>query len=227
MEKYRFNEKRHLHELFVDGQWKPLTGITTILSIVAKPALIQWSANQTVEYIKNNFKGELTEELLKEAKYFHRKKKEKAGDWGTEIHALIEKYIKTGEENEKIKNFIDWVKNNKVKFLESERNIYSEKHFLGGIVDFVCEINGEIWIGDIKTSKSGLYAENMWQMAGYEIILNECSEYKDIKGYVLLNLKENGEFQEKRTTSNQEHQKAFLACLEIYRQKEKTNNQIL
>ena len=39
---YQFSEEGHLHIL--DG--KALTGVTTILGVIAKPALIQWSADE-------------------------------------------------------------------------------------------------------------------------------------------------------------------------------------
>lgn len=238
---YRFQEGKHLHQLEVDGEWKNLTGCTTILGVVAKPALIQWAANMAVDYVKEKaswIDPFLTEEeynkVLEEARKAHCRRKEKAGDWGTQVHSEIESYIKNeleGKSNEvypdSIENFVKWTKDNKVKFIATEKNVWSESLFLGGIIDFLCEINGEVWIGDIKTSKSGLYAENFWQCGGYEIMLNECSDYKNIKGYVLLNLKESGDFLEKRSVSNEEHKKAFMACYEIYRQKEKTNNQLI
>lgn len=105
-----FDEINHVYKL--DG--KLITGVTTILSVIAKPALIQWSANRAVEHIGEwfntnalttyNNKGEekpfveihkedfLNE--LKEAKYAHRKTKESAGDFGTRFHSLIEDYIR-------------------------------------------------------------------------------------------------------------------------------------
>lgn len=247
IKEYRFSEKEHLHQLLVNGEWKDLTGVTSILQVIAKPALIQWSANQAVDYIRSiwlpdvGYGKNVIEATLEEARKAHRKKKEEAGKKGTDVHAIIEQEIKEAiEKNEglisefkfrdvspQVKHFIDWAVKNKVKFLESEKHIWSREYFLGGILDGLIEIDGQIWLMDLKTSKSGLYAENFWQCAGYEILLNECSDYKKIKGYVLINLKNDGEFLEKRSISNEEHKKAFLACLEIYRQKERTNNGLL
>ena len=242
---YRFNKEAHLHQIEKDGEWQNLTGVTTVLSVIAKPALIQWAANQTAEYFRSHFSEfNLKDaiqlgELLQLAKTAHTKRKTEAGDYGKLTHELIEIVIKnaiekndgyvnqSSSENVSVKNFITWALENKVKFLESEKNLYSETLWLGGILDALCEIDGKVWLMDIKTAKSGLYAENMWQMGGYELMLKECTEYKKIKGYILLNLKQSGEFIEKRSISNKEHIKAFLACLEIYRQKEKTSNQIL
>ena len=237
---YKFDEKRHLHELLVDGEWKALTGCTTVLSVLNKPALIQWSANMAIEYILGvahlMSKGE-TEDTnsyqvlgsqLKEAKTAHRKKKEKAGDWGTDIHSQIEKLIIEAIEHEdgfipnpevsdnaSINHFTKWAVDNKVRFLESEKCMYSRKLFIGGICDILCEIDGKLWMADIKTG-SGICYEAFWQMAGYTLMMEEMG-YPNIVGTIVLNLKKDGTFEEKRSASLEDAKKGFLACLEIYR----------
>lgn len=231
---YRFNEARHLHQLLVEGEWKNLTGCTTILGILAKPALISWAANMAVDYIIENGSSPEQLELARKA---HTRKKEKAGNWGTVMHEWVEKYI-NGEVDESMTdlkdpmhqtgatNFIRWAKDNKVKFIESERNVYSKSLFLGGIVDIICEIDGEVWIADIKTG-SGIYFEAFWQMAGYQIMLEEMGFEKPIKGHIVLNLKKDGSFEERRSVSMDECKKGFLACVDIYRIQEKIKNQII
>lgn len=243
---YRFNEAKHLHELCVEGEWKALTGCTTILGILAKPALIPWAAGQAVEYIENVIKEgrEITAEVLKEARSAHRKKKETAGDAGTQVHALCEAYIRgliekcDGKANDakyleatdkgikQFQHFIEWARTNNVKFLEAEKSVYSKSLFLGGIVDIVCEIDGEVWIADIKTG-SGIYAEHFAQMAGYELMLKEMGFDRPIKGHIVLNLKKDGTFQEKRSVSTEDAKNFFLACVQCYRLQEKFNNQII
>src|SRR3990167_4843288 len=98
MANFTFNEKEHLYEL--DG--KPMTGVTTILSVIAKPALIQWAANEAVKYITEHIAELLTfpivkenvDKILEEARNAHRRKKEDAGSKGTDIHKEIEGMIK-------------------------------------------------------------------------------------------------------------------------------------
>lgn len=241
---YRFSEGHHLHEICVGGVWKALTGCTTVLSVIAKPALIQWAANQAVEYIKANaLKGNLgyniSEEKLEEARNAHRVKKEKAGEQGTDVHSEVESLLKRiieanggivgpDEVSDKpqITHFLNWARDNKVKFLESEKHIYSRHLFVGGIVDIVCEIDGQTWLVDIKTG-SGIYPEHFWQMAGYQFMLQEMELHPNITGYIVLNLKKDGSFEEKRSISNLINQNAFMACLEIYRIQEKIKNQII
>jgi len=243
MNKYRFNKERHLHQILVNGEYKNLTGCTTVLGIVAKPALIQWSANMTAQYVLDNYTEtdeRSIEQICKEAKVAHRKRKESAGEYGNMVHDTIseiiqdviekeEGFIRSGKNpNKSIQNFLDWAIENKVKFLATEMNIYSERLFVGGIVDFVCEINGQVFVGDIKTAKSGIYPENFWQCAGYDIMMKDMklSWANDIKGYVILNLKESGQFLEERSVSNGENTEAFLACLAIYRIKERIKKKL-
>jgi len=250
---YRFDEKRHRHELLVDGEWKSLTGCTTILGILAKPALIQWSANMAVDYVEEEVRKiakvdeatwmqEFSEEwgrILKEAKTAHRRKKEEAGVKGTDVHSDIEKLVaglitankgifKGDEkhENPQIQHFIDWAIKNKVKFLETEKGLYSKSLFLGGIVDLLLEIDGEVWIADIKTG-SGIYPEHFAQMAGYELMIKEMGFEREIKGHIVLNLKKDGSFEEKRSVSVEDAKNFFLACVQVYRLQEKFNNQII
>lgn len=244
--KYEFQEKGHKH--FLDG--KRVTGVTTILGVIAKPALIPWAANMAVDYIKNNEDRAIIErldqtdnnkkhcglnlELLEEARTAHRRKKEDAGQKGTDVHAMIEKEVKNAIENTsgflkaewkeqydtpQILHFFDWAVKNKVKFLESEKKVWSEKMFVAGICDFVCEINGEKLVGDLKTS-SGIYTEHFYQVAAYRMFLEEMGE-KDFKGSVIVNLKKDGKFDEDQDViinySYEDERDAFLSALKLYR----------
>lgn len=125
-----------------------------------------------------------------------------------------------------IQHFIDWAAKNKVKFIESEKNVWSEKLFIGGICDILAEIDNEVWLCDIKTSSS-IYPEHMFQCAGYEIMLEETMPEIKVKGYIILNLKKTGEFEEKRSISNEENKQAFMSCLNLYRTMEKIKATIL
>lgn len=227
---YKFNKKEHLHEL--DG--KPLMGVTSVLQIIAKPQLIQWAANMACDYINNYWKKGLPildedwDLLIKEARTAHRKKKEAAGEAGTDVHAQVEILIKeaiganggklkegTFSTNPSVQNFITWAIGNNVKFLESEKNIYSKELWIGGIVDMVFEMGGQKYIGDIKTS-SAIYNEAFFQMAAYELCLQEMGE-KEIAGYIVINLKKDGTMDSKMAVDRDLNKDAFKHALGLYK----------
>ena len=240
-DKFEFQEVGHKYTL----NGKPLTGCTTILGVIAKPALIQWSANMAVAYIEGK-KNEINEmfkdggdeamdnweKLLKEAKTAHRRKKEDAGQKGTDVHEIIENLIKQAmqlnegyldlfkHDNKQVQNFIDWAVNNKVQFLESEKKMYSKVNWVAGTVDFTCIMDGKKYVGDIKTS-SGIYSrEPFAQCACYRMMLEEMGE-KDFEGSIIINIKKTGVFDEEKDVHfspyYEDDLKLFLSALSIYR----------
>lgn len=256
------------HAYYLDGV--RMTGVTTILAVIAKPALIQWAANEAVKYVKEQFDGsdrvvrpiksgairyayEISEgvldSILEGAKSAHRKKKEDAGTKGTDVHAVIEIIIKTAMEytegkigsvlniptdviaNAQVRHFVDWALQNDVKFLASEERVFSRELFMGGTIDFICEINGEVWLGDIKTA-SGIYPEFFFQTAGYQKLLSDMALTDggmklNIKGHIITCLKKDGTFEEKRLISNEDNLSAFLAAFTLYRVTEKLKGNII
>jgi len=200
--KFEFNEKNHRYTL--DG--KPLTGVTTVLGVIAKPALIQWAANMAIDHVESKVHevdiDVLVNEVLPEARKAHCRKRDKAAEQGTDVHAECEKYVldciaNGGEamvaphDNKQVQHFIDWACKNKVKFLESEKKVYDAELFLAGTADLVLEMNGKTFIGDIKTT-SGIYGlEPFMQCAAYAHMLDH-----DIDGTIIINLKKTGAFDE-------------------------------
>lgn len=243
--KLKFESKGHRYYL----DEKPLTGVTTIIGILDKPALIQWSANQAIDYIEKNcikdpegINGwDKTNWRLIDKKHFDQARKawitkrDKAGDIGTEVHKVIEEYVKScidgkpefklhpdPQVNKMTLKFKDWAEENQVKFLLSEQQVYSEKYWYAGTVDLLVEIKGKKYIADIKTARD-IYNTNYIQMAGYHIALEELGKVKDLEGYIVINIpkdfKKDGEakLKEKRLTNTEEFKKAFINCLELYR----------
>lgn len=188
-----FSEKGHVHKL--DG--KRLTGVTTVLGVLDKPYLIPWAANMAVKYIMDNSSPQCYEDdllhyevqpkVLEDAKTAWRTIRDKAGDKGKDTHAIIEEIIKTAlltggwitnlktHSDPQINNFLKWALDNEVRFLASEKLVHSKDLWIGGICDFICEIKGKRFIGDIKTSKV-ISPINYWQTSAYDYCLNEMGE---------------------------------------------------
>lgn len=248
---FHFNDEVHLYIL--DG--KPLTGVTTILQVIAKPALIQWSADEAVKYLGwfnekyctdkekalEEFSEKWTHEISKlggsefyqmlcDARIQHAKRKKDAGTVGTDVHAEIEKYVKlmisdqggqamamNGYDNEMVKKFVEWAVENKIKFLESEKRVYSKENWYAGTCDLVLEKDGKKFVGDIKTS-SGIYGrEYFFQMAGYQIALEEMGE-KDFFGSTVIRCGKDGSFEVKDSFDLESDKAGFLAALKLYRE---------
>ena len=196
------------------------------------------------------------EKVLEEAKNAHRNTKEKAGELGTDIHSIIEKIIKDAIEKhegyleghfdiktgkitngiepvKQINYFFEWAIKHKVKFLATEKQIYSESLFCAGTCDFICEIDGEKFVGDLKTS-GAIYAEYLYQVGAYRMMLEEMGE-KDFSGAIIVRLGKDGKFDEDKDVAISYHyedeKKAFLSALNLYRignnfKKNKFNNSL-
>ena len=238
---FRFDEKEHAY--FLDD--KPLHGVTSILSVIAKPMLIQWSANMAVDYIQNalaevqNVADKTWEEVMKpldldkvfkEARIAHRLKKEKAGELGTGVHKLIETLCNeaiqanggllkpdTKSDNAQVQKFIDWALEKNVRFIESEKMVYSRESWYAGTFDLILEIDGKKYIADIKTS-SGIYPEAYLQMAAYQNALAEMGEHEDIQGAAVINLDKKGGFQVGMNYDYEGNRLAFLGALTLHKQ---------
>jgi hypothetical protein len=226
------------HKYLIDG--KPATGVTTVISVLAKPALIGWAAKMAVESVKENgeYDGEteeytISEKLLEEAKGAHTKKKEAAGEAGTDMHALVEQYINICLEiNEGraadldksaletfigIKPFVDWAHENVDHFLFAERQMFDKELFVAGTADFAyIGKDDKKYMADFKTS-SGIYGIDYWlQVAAYRMLAEgEGDEQYD--GATVVRMGKDGSFEVQQLEEYVLYKEAFLACLTLYR----------
>lgn len=228
------------HKYLIDG--KPATGVTTIIGVLAKPALIGWSARMAAEYI-DGFINEAAihadweiilkdgtwAKIVEEAKSAHTKKKEAAGEHGTDTHALVEEYITTclvsrdgqptnsGDDDSPIRKFIDWSLENVYHFLFSERQMYNKNLFIAGTADFAYIGKDEKkYMADFKTS-SGIYGIDYYlQVAAYRF-LAESEGDTPYDGSTIVRLGKDNSFEAQHRFDYQTDKEAFLACLTLYR----------
>lgn len=105
----------------------------------------------------------------------------RAGEEGTQVHQAIEAYLEgkeirwiqaDGRVNYKthvwkmILSFVDFWTTYKPKLILSEEFVYSDTHKYSGTLDLMVEIEGEIWLLDIKTSNA-IHESYFLQMAAY------------------------------------------------------------
>lgn len=113
--------------------------------------------------------------------------KESAGDRGHKVHQSITKLLQgeglsidssvenseTGKlepiklaEYEAVMSFVDWFKATNPKVLANEEVLFNEEHQFAGTMDFLCEIEGETWLIDFKTSQY-IWPSHEIQIASY------------------------------------------------------------
>jgi len=164
------------HRYTVNG--KATSGsVTSILGMYDKSgALIPWAVELAVNFLRDkHIKGDdFSENDFLDAEEQHTIKKAEAANAGTEVHDWIEEYVK-GEKPEipnskeaqiGVNAFLDWVDDNKIKFISSERAVYSRKHDFIGKMDIEAKVNGKLCLIDIKTS-NGIYNTYNMQTAAY------------------------------------------------------------
>ena len=228
------------HSYFYDG--KRMTGITTILGVINKPALVGWAAKMAVEEFAAWYSDDGDERTLDEikeaAKNAHTKKKEAAGEAGTDLHALAEGWIKMCIQETNgvpslpcpagLEKLRDWAQSENVKFLESEKKMYSKTWWVAGTVDMIFEKEGKKYIGDIKTQAKIWDRTPFFQMAGYANLYEEMmieqaipptkGKMDYIDGYCILRVSKDGSFEAKWSFDVAGDTKAFFAAVELYRQ---------
>jgi ATP-dependent exoDNAse (exonuclease V) beta subunit len=175
------------------------------------------------------------------ARTTHTKRKTEAADIGTRAHKWIEQYVRAciiqtplvgnkpneyplPESEPDIKDitdqFVKWVTDNKVTFLESEKRLYSREYWYAGTCDLVFLKNGKKHVGDIKTS-SGIYGrEYFFQMAGYQIALEEMGQIgeKNFFANTIIRCGKDGSFEVKDSFDLESDKAGFLAALRLYRE---------
>lgn len=162
---------------------KRVPGVTTVLSVLDKPALLGWAArtaaDAAVEACANGLPPDAAKEAGRKAVFARR---DKAADLGTRAHAMVEAYF-AGEEivatltdpdDAKVyacaKRAIDHIEKTCTRVVLSETAHTSPMGF-GGTLDLVVERDGKLLIADLKTGK-GVHDEVVPQLAAYRFLLS-------------------------------------------------------
>ena len=196
----------------IDGTQYPR--VTYILSVISKPALVNWAAKEermlVSEVAKDLYfdavklKKPLSEESfllsldtrLGKAKQYQRTMT-KASDIGTQAHGRVEWETRrmlgqvVGPEptlrDEAMWAYMaweDWFKTHEVKPIFVEQRVHSKEFGYAGTLDLFAEVDGEPTVIDYKTSKS-VYAESFLQNFFYQQALNEMGFGPARKGLIL------------------------------------------
>jgi hypothetical protein len=173
----------------------------------------------------------------------HDKRKKEAGDIGTAVHDWAEAYIKgmnpqVPKEGDPIHHgvvaFLSWVDEFGIKFIESERVVYSLLQDYVGIMDcaftMACENHEIVHVGDFKTGNYKVikdknyqpvgeapYFEHRLQVAGYAGAYFEETGTTLGDNFIIYFGKETGDFKVFEVGNFNNDYNAFLGCLVVKR----------
>lgn len=217
-----FENFKHLYTF----NGKKVTSVTQALSVINKPALVAWAANSAIDYVSTQISpGKSYDELELQAIFeagrkSHYNKKTEAGNIGTFVHKWVEDYIKGTPQGmpvnedlkEAVEKFLGWVDKHKVTFLKSEQQVFSKKYLFTGTLDFICKIDGKLYIGDLKTS-SGIYPEYLVQTAAYRFARTEEFPEEKYTGQLIVRIGKDGSFEFAVMRDDVWYRKMFVAFL--------------
>lgn len=179
------------HRYYFNGAG-PFPGVTSILGIIDKPALVEWAKRETAECAIRNLDlldglrstggDRLAVEWLKRIPDYQR---DEAANRGTRVHAAADAYVNGRELDLPIEDmpFLDayrlFLERHNVSIVAAELAVIGQTPYgyYGGTLDLIADVDtdGELegdapgrhrWLIDIKTSK-GTYRETALQLAAY------------------------------------------------------------
>ena len=229
----------------IDGEHYP--SVTTILGIIAKPALVPWAANQertlvleaaadlyldlakTPPMSRPVYLATLQNRLGKTRA--HQRALTMASDIGRQTHALIEWTLRrhlgqaVGPEPKVVDDALwafmaweDWARSVKLEPLFIEQVVFSRRHGYAGTMDLLARVDNELALIDFKTSKA-IYGESFLQNAAYQVALSEMGHATPTAGYIVRMPKTQTDpaFEAKRIPPSAEIFPAFQSALALWK----------
>lgn len=203
------------HTRYYDKSGKLLPGVTTILGVLNKPALVPWANRLGLNGIDvKNYVDALA--LI--------------GTIGHDMICCHNKNVKfetnghPAELIDKAENcflsYLAWEKQHKVEPILCEAALVSERYGYGGTVDMFALVDYVPTIVDYKTGKA-IYPEHIYQVAAYRQLLEENGNSVSDVRILQIGRDENEGFSEKVVGSTAREWELFTHCLEIYRLQKK------
>ena len=229
-----FDDDKHVY--VKNGEY--IVGMSTLLGKLASPALEAWKVNSQVNAIKKEMEKQgipldKIDKIIINAKANAKAKNDNILSIGSIVHKLIEKWLKgekvTKPEDKIVANcfmeFQKFWKKNKLKVVESEKILYSERGYCGTLDLVAKDNNNNLMLIDVKTSK-GLFLNMVHQVHGYKLAYEEQTGKKINKMYIVRLPKDNGDFEARHILYKKEHLKAFLGLLSCHKSELLFNEQV-
>lgn len=207
--KTEVSQKARAHTIYkLDGVRVP--GVTTILGILNKPALVKWANNLGLQGIDST------------------KYRDEMADIGTLAHQMIVDYFNGVETNTTdysenqiglaencLLSFWEWEKGHKIEVIMAEKQLVSAEFGFGGTIDCFCKLDGHPTLLDFKTGKA-IYPEMLYQLAAYEQLLREDGQMVGLSHILRIGRDEDEGFEERLIIDLSSRLELFKHCLAIY-----------
>ena len=213
------NNKAKAHIQYKLDNGTKVPGVTTILGILNKPALVAWSNKLGLAGIEV---GKYVDSLADIGTLAHAMAlfefKKLNGDKPTPIDTSEYSAQQIDQAENCLLSLLEWMKGKDILPFMMEVPLVSEDYGYGGTPDFFGSIDGVTTLLDIKTG-SGIYPEHWLQLSAYEQLVIELSDKPKIEQFIILNIPraENENFTFQVKTDLSKHFLKFAFCLEIYK----------
>lgn len=202
--------KKRQRYFLTSGEEVP--GVTTILNVIAKPALVQWANRMGLQGIDTT-------------KYV-----DDLATIGTAAHAIIAGRISqtpvdlrdyTPNQVDKAENsvlsYLEWEKHQQMETVVAETPLVSQTLRYGGTPDWFGRLDGRPVLLDFKTSK-GIYNEHFYQLGAYWNLLREQGHEIDEVRILRVGRESSEGFEQRVIPGDRipDYFEVFQAALELY-----------
>lgn len=199
--------RAHTRYELTDGTKVP--GVTTVLGILNKPALVIWANRLGLQGIDSS------------------KYRDEMADIGTLAHKMILDYFNKADTDTTdysksqidlaencLLSFWEWEKQHTIEVIMAEAQLVSSLGY-GGTIDCYCKLDGIDTLLDFKTGKA-IYPEMFYQLAAYKQLLDEDNRIVGMTRILRIGRDEDEGFEERLVVDITKHFELFKHCLAIY-----------
>jgi hypothetical protein len=216
----------------VEGFDELFPSVTTVLRVIAKPALIPWARNVALEAVRGALldragrtewvTSEWVDQVITEARSRPDQARTEAADFGTQAHILIDQVLQGLEPEVPLEfvpvldNFKVWRQSAGLDMCLAETMVYSARYHYAGAMDALAYRGQYLVALDWKTS-NGLYPEYALQVAAYAKALEEMTGHQVKEAWAVRLGKTTPEFEARRVVDLEAAFNAFRAALFLWR----------
>jgi RecB family exonuclease len=204
------DSKLKVHTVYKLRDGTRVPSVTTILSVIDKPYLLDWSWRMGRDGLD------------------YKAVRDDAADAGTLAHYFVMCHLKgekpeTSQYSPDVVNraenclikYWDWEKEHKIEPVLVETGLVSETHRFGGTIDCLAKCDDKLWLVDYKTGKN-IYVEMVYQLAAYTILLEENGYQPDNVRILRIGRDDTESFEERVFNRLDKAKELFLTALKLY-----------